>query len=514
VQLQELVRVSARVAATSSRLEKIAILRALLLDLAPEEIAVGVRFLSGELRQAKLGIGPAALFRARPPQRAGNSALSLLEADVALERIAAVSGKGAASERQRLLVDLFARVSELEQDFLIRLMLGELRQGALTGIMHDALAQAARLPVSRVRRAAMLAGGLADVAHAALTEGAQGLDRFGVQIFQPVLPMLAQPAEDITHALSELGMAAFEWKLDGARIQVHKRAGEVRVYSRALNDVSGAVPEIIERVRALPCESAILDGEAIALRADGRPYPFQTTMSRFSRKLEVAAARLELPLTALYFDALHIDNCDLIDAPTSERFDAAARIVPADMLVPRLITADAAAAQAFLDGALARGHEGVMAKALQVPYEAGSRGSSWLKIKQAHTLDLVVLAAEWGHGRRHGWLSNLHLGARDPVSGQFVMLGKTFKGLTDEMLAWQTTKLLELEVERDAYTVYVRPELVVEIAVNEIQESPQYPARMALRFARVKGYRSDKHAAEADTIDTVRELFARHGARA
>jgi DNA ligase-1 len=294
---------------------------------------------------------------------------------------------------------------------------------------------------------------------------------------------------------------------------VHKHADEVRVYSRGLNEVTQAVPEIVEAIRRVPSETLILDGEAIALRADGRPYPFQTTMRRFGRKLDVSALRNELPLSALYFDALRLGERDLIDQTTAERFDAAARVLPAEMLIPRLITADAAAAQAFLDQALAHGHEGVMAKSLEAAYDAGSRGSSWLKIKQAHSLDLVVLAAEWGHGRRRGWLSNLHLGARDPVSGGLIMLGKTFKGLTDEMLEWQTRKLLALETTRDAGTVYVRPELVVEIALNEIQESPRYPGGLALRFARVKGYRSDKQPSEADTIETVRHLFARHGGR-
>jgi DNA ligase-1 len=340
-----------------------------------------------------------------------------------------------------------------------------------------------------------------------------GLQRFALRIFQPVLPMLAQPAGDIAEALDQLGLAAFEWKLDGARIQVHKHAEQIRVYSRGLNEVTQAVPEIVEAIARVPSETLILDGEAIALRPDGRPYPFQTTMRRFGRKLDVSALRNELPLSALYFDALRIGDEDLIDHNTAARFEAAARVLPADMLIPRLITADAAAAQGFLDQALTHGHEGVMAKSLAAPYEAGSRGSSWLKIKQAHSLDLVVLAAEWGHGRRRGWLSNLHLGARDPESGELIMLGKTFKGLTDEMLEWQTRKLLELETTRDAGTVYVRPQLVVEIALNEIQESPRYPGGLALRFARVKGYRSDKQPAEADTIDTVRHLFAGHGGR-
>jgi DNA ligase-1 len=513
VQLRELVEVSQLVASTSSRLEKVAALRACLMRLAPPEIAIGVRFLSGEISQNKLGVGPASILQARAAPQVATVSLSLTDVDDALERIAAVAGKGSATERKRLLDGLFERVSASEQDFLVRLLLGELRQGALLGIMQEALAQAAQLPMAEVRRAAMVAGGLPEVAHAALTEGAVGLQRFGLRIFQPVLPMLAQPAADIAEALDQLGLAAFEWKLDGARIQVHKHADEVRVYSRGLNEVTQAVPEIVEAIQHVASETLILDGEAIALRPDGRPYPFQTTMRRFGRKLDVSALRKELPLSALYFDALRLGDEDLIDRNTAERFEAAARVLPAELLIPRLITADAAAAQAFLDEALAHGHEGVMAKSLEAAYEAGSRGSSWLKIKQAHSLDLVVLAAEWGHGRRRGWLSNLHLGARDPMSGELIMLGKTFKGLTDEMLEWQTRKLLELETTRDAGTVYVRPELVVEIALNEIQESPRYPGGLALRFARVKGYRSDKQPYEADTIDTVRHLFARHGGR-
>ena len=514
MQLRELVEVSQQVGATSSRLAKVAALRVCLQRLEPAEIEIGVRFLSGEVRQSKLGAGPAAIFAARKASQSTQHALSLTEVDAALAQIAAAGGKGAAGERKHLLGDLFARASAAEQDFLTRLLLGELRQGALLGIMQDALAQAAQVPLAQLRRAAMVAGGAADVAHAALTEGVAGLQRFALRIFQPVLPMLAQPAQDTRDALTQLGIAALEWKLDGARIQVHKSGAEIRVYSRGLNDVTASVPEIVEVIQQVPCETLILDGEAIALRSDGRPHPFQTTMRRFGRKLDVAQMRQSLPLSALYFDVLRIDDVELIDRGTAERFEAMARVLPTEAMIPRLITGDADAAQAFLDEALSRGHEGIMAKALEAPYDAGSRGSSWLKIKQAHTLDLVILAAEWGHGRRHGWLSNLHLGARDPASGQFIMLGKTFKGLTDAMLQWQTQKLLELEVSRDAGTVYVRPELIVEIALNEIQESSQYPGGLALRFARVKGYRSDKRPEETDTIETVRKLFAAHGGRA
>lgn len=509
MKLQELVQYSARVGATASRLQKIAALRECVQHLAPEEIAIGVHFLSGEIRQDKLGVGPALLMSARVGPAAGAS-LTLLDVDRELHAISTVQGKGAAAERKRLLEALFARATAVEQSFLVRLLMGELRQGALDGLMQEAVAQAAGVTPARLRRAAMVAGGNAEVAQAALTEGTAGLEQYALQVFRPVLPMLAQPAEDIEDAIEQLGVAAFEWKVDGARIQVHKSGAAVRVYSRGLNDVTGAVPEITETIAALPFKALILDGETIALRPDGRPQPFQTTMKRFGRKLDVAEMREQLPLTAFFFDILRLDDDDLTDLTTEQRFTALARVLPPDARIPRLVTSDAAGARGFLEDALARGHEGVMAKSLEAPYEAGSRGSSWLKIKQAHTLDLVILAAEWGHGRRHGLLSNLHLGARDPASGAYVMLGKTFKGLTDEMLKWQTGRLLELESRRDAGTVYVKPELVVEIALNEIQESPQYPGGLALRFARVKGYRTDKRPEECDTIDTVRMLFARH----
>jgi DNA ligase-1 len=352
----------------------------------------------------------------------------------------------------------------------------------------------------------MFAGELPRVAHAALTEGAPALARFSVELFRPVQPMLAGTADEPAAALERLGTAALEYKLDGARVQVHRAGGEVRVYTRRLNDVTAAVPELVERVRALPVSEIVLDGEALALRPDGRPQPFQVTMRRFGRKLDVAAMTRELPLAVYFFDCLYRDGEPLVDRPTGERVAALIDAVPTALVVPRRVTADPAEAQAFLDEALAAGHEGVMAKSLDAPYEAGRRGRAWLKLKPAHTLDLVVLAAEWGSGRRRGWLSNLHLGARDPGTGGFVMLGKTFKGLTDRTLAWQTERLQELEVARDGHTVHVRPELVVEIAFDGVQASPHYPAGLALRFARVKRYRPDKRADEADTIETVRRI--------
>jgi DNA ligase-1 len=348
-------------------------------------------------------------------------------------------------------------------------------------------------------------------------DGAAALARFAVALHRPVQPMLATPADDIAAAMAKLGTAALEWKIDGARVQVHKAAGEVKVYTRALKDVTDSVPEIVEALQALPAEELILDGEAIALAADGTPLPFQVTMRRFGRKLDVEAMRTELPLAAYFFDCLHVDGSSLLDAPAQERFDALAAALPPALVIPRLVTAEIAAAEDFYADALARGHEGVMAKALDAPYEAGRRGASWLKVKRAHTLDLVVLAAEWGHGRRKGWLSNLHLGARDPTGtvspSGWVMLGKTFKGMTDALLEWQTRELLAREVRRDAYTVWVKPELVVEIAFNDLQESPQYPGGLALRFARVKGYRADKGAEAADTIDTVRAIHAAQAER-
>lgn len=408
-----------------------------------------------------------------------------------------------AATRTALLRDLFGRATREEQDFLARLIVGELRQGALEGIMLDAIARAANLPAADVRNAAMFAGSVPASAKAALTGGAAGLTRFSIQIFSPVLPMLAQTAEDVAAALSKLPNPAFEWKLDGARVQVHKRDDEIRVYTRNLNDVSARVPEIVERVKNLAARELIVEGEAIALRADGRPHPFQMTMQRLGRKLNVPELRKTLPLSVFFFDILYVNRESLVASRASERYALLDSFVPREFRVPRLITSHRGEAEAFFEDALAHGHEGLMAKDVDAPYEAGRRGGAWLKIKRAHTLDLVVLAAEWGHGRRQGFLSNLHLGAYDPGNGGFVMLGKTFKGMTDAMLAWQTAKLLELETSRDAYTVYVRPELVVEIAYDQLQRSSQYPGGLALRFARVKTYRTDKKTEDADTIETV-----------
>jgi len=512
--LAALVDTSRRVAETGSRLAKRDAIAACLRTAAPDEVGIAVAFLSGETRQGRLGIGYATLGELRRGAPASAPSLTLREVDGMLERVAATGGKGSAGERARQLGELFARATRAEQDFLVRLLVGELRQGALEGVMIEAIAAAAGLPLADVRRAAMFAGDLGAVARAAIAEGAAGLARFSIRALQPVRPMLAQPAEDVGDALARLGTAALEWKLDGARVQVHKAGDEVRIYTRSLNEVTAAVPELVEAVRAAPARELILDGEAIALGPGGAPQPFQVTMRRFGRKLDVAALRAELPLSAFFFDLLRRDGEALVDRPANERFVALASAVPSGLVVPRLVTSDASEAEAFYTEALRRGHEGVMAKAVDAPYEAGSRGASWLKVKRTHTLDLVVLAAEWGHGRRRGRLSNLHLGARDPAGGGFVMLGKTFKGLTDEMLEWQTRELLARAIARDDYTVHVRPELVVEIAFNDLQASPQYPGGLALRFARVKGYRPDKGAADADTIDTVRALYAEQMARA
>ncbi|HEV7507783.1 MAG TPA: ATP-dependent DNA ligase [Thermoanaerobaculia bacterium] len=506
MRLADLVTTSRRVAETRSRSEKTGVLADLLRRLAPEEIDVAVAWLSGNLRQGRIGLGGAAVRDARPGTAANEPTLTLGEVDATFERIASTTGAGSTAARVGVLRELLTRATKEGQDFLVRLIYGELRQGALVGLMADALAAASGLPAADVRRALMLAGELTAVARAALVEGQAGLDRFRLELLRPLQPMLASPAGDVSEALERLGEAAFELKLDGARVQVHKAGDEVRVFSRRGNDVTPAVPELVESVQALPARQLILDGEVIALRPDGAPLPFQLTMRRFGRKLDIARLRGELPLTPFFFDILHLDGEDLLDRPAGERFAALGAAVPG-LTVPRIVTADAEEADSFFADALQRGHEGMMAKALDAPYEAGRRGFSWLKIKPAHTLDLVILAAEWGHGRRQGWLSNLHLGARDPENGGFVMLGKTFKGMTDEMLAWQTKKLQETALGTDGWTVHVRPELVVEVAFSDVQESPQYPAGMALRFARVKRYREDKTVAEADTIGTVRKIF-------
>ena len=484
--LHSLVEVSKQVAGTSGRLAKIKLLANLLKQASADEIEIVIAYLSGTIRQAKVGVGWATLQKAKA--RAGTSAsLQIRDVDDTLEKISRMSGKGSAGEKQRLLSDLFSRATAEEQDFLFRLLSGELRQGALEGIMVEALAKARDLPANEVRRAMMLAGDLTAVAKGELSS-------FKVQLFRPIKPMLAKTATDVEEALAELGPASFEYKLDGIRIQVHKKASEVRIYSRTLNDITAELPTVVDNSRILEITEAILDGEAIVLSAEKRPVRFQETMKGLGGGIP------------FFFDILYLDGTSLLDQPYSTRAKILAEHVPESQRPPRIVTADARQAQDFFDAAIAAGQEGLMAKGLESTYEAGRRGGAWFKVKKANTLDLVVLAAEWGHGRRHGKLSNLHLGARDPATGGFVMLGKTFKGMTDELLDWQTKRLHEIETHRDGVVVYVRPELVVEIAFNGLQDSPHYPGGLALRFARVIRYRDDKQPEEADTIETVRKL--------
>jgi DNA ligase-1 len=499
VLLAEVARTSADVAATSARSAKVALLADRLAAAGPDDIAVVTAYLSGELTQRRTGVAYRSL--AGMPAPADEPALTVREVDAAFDRIAACAGTGSTAERRRLLAELFGRATAAEQRLLTGLVGGELRQGALESLVTDAVAKAAGAPAADVRRAVMLRGALAPVAEALWRSGPAALAAFRLEVGRPVQPMLASPTTDVADALERLGEAAWEWKLDGIRVQVHRAGGEVGVFTRTLDDVTARVPELVGAALALDAESFVLDGEAIALDGDGRPRPFQVTGSRVATR----GARGDVPLTPFWFDLLHVDGTDLLGAPGAERWAALAALAGANA-VPRAVTGDPGEAAAFFDDAVARGHEGVVAKSLDAAYEAGRRGAAWLKVKPRHTLDLVVLAAEWGHGRRRGWLSNLHLGARDPESGGFVMLGKTFKGLTDELLAWQTERLLALETARNEWQVFVRPELVVEIAFDGVQQSPRYPGGVALRFARVLRYREDKRAADADTIGAVLAL--------
>lgn len=504
--LAELVDASTAVAATPARNEKIAALADLLRRAEGDEVAPVVSWLSGELTQRQIGVGWA-LLRDRPETLADatpaapGAALTVGEVEAAFDAIGALAGPGSVGARRTAVHELLARATDAEQEFLVRLLGGELRQGALAGVMAEAVAKAAGVPATAVRRALMLRGDLAAVAAIALADGREGLDAVRLQVGNPLSPMLAGTAADIPAALDKIAPAAVDWKLDGARIQVHRDGDDVAIYTRTLDDVTARLPEVVEVARALPATAVVLDGEAIALRDDGRPEPFQVTAARFGTR-----QGRSVPLASLFFDVLHLDGEDLLDAPLAERTAALERVVPEAHRIPRTVAADAEAAQAAFDAAVAAGHEGVVVKALDAPYAAGRRGSGWLKVKPVHTLDLVVLAAEWGHGRRRGKLSNLHLGARDEETGGWAMLGKTFKGLTDELLAWQTERLLALQTHREGIAVFVRPELVVEIAFDGVQTSPRYPSGMALRFARVKRYREDKTAAEADTVATVRAI--------
>jgi DNA ligase 1 len=507
VLLAELVSTSAQVTETRARLKKIELLASCLRQLNDDERSIGARYLAAELPQ-KTSIGYATIsevMSATPPTAAPY--LSLTEVDRRFTTIAELSGTGSMTTRKAQLGALLSLATASEQQFLAGLTVGEVRQGALDGLVVEAIARASELPPDHVRRAYMLSGDLGQVAAAALAGGAAEIGRFGLTLFRPVLPMLAQTADDAETALAELGgVAALELKLDGFRVQLHKDGDMVRAYSRALNEVTDYVPEAIAAVAGLPARRLIVDGEAIVFGPSGRPLPFQDTMKRFGRngnKLKDTH-----PLSLALFDILQLDDQLLLSEPASRRFDALGGLAP-DHAVKRLVTSDRAEAVRFYGAAVAGGHEGVMAKALDAPYEAGSRGGSWLKIKRVYRLDLVVLAAEWGSGRREGWLSNVHLGARS--GDEFIMLGKTFKGMTDDMLRWQTEQFLAREVDRDGNIVYIRPEIVAEVAFNDVQRSPRYPGGLALRLARVVRYRDDKTAAQADTFDAVRALAIADG---
>jgi DNA ligase 1 len=537
VLLSDVVEVSAGVTATSARNAKIAQIAALLARAEPGQVAVAVAVLSGELLQGQIGVGYATigdLFRAADAAGAedgGNAGpLTLTEVNEAFATIGAVTGPGSVALRRQQLAALFARATDREREFLVRLLAGDLRQGALEGVMTEAVAKAAGVPAEEVRRAHQLGGSLPEVAEAALggaghdgttsvEQALAALRGFTLRVGRPARPMLAASAPDVAAALAKISPAAAEWKIDGIRIQVHRAGDEVAVFTRTLDDITARVPEIVDAALSLPVSAAVLDGEAVALAPDGRPRPFQVTAARTASQAEVGRMRGQTPLTPFLFDLLHLNGSDLIDEPAAGRHRLLAEIAPATLLTPRIVTADLAEAEDFFADAVAHGHEGVVLKSLEAPYRAGRRGGEWIKVKPRHTLDLVILAAEWGHGRRRGVLSNLHLGARDPETGGLVMLGKTFKGLTDEMLAWQTARLLDLADppvqiaadadRRQAYgVVRVRPELVVEVAFDGVQASRRYPGGLALRFARVLRFRPDKKAADADTIDAVRALWA------
>ena len=508
MQFVELAATSAAVSATSGRKAKIDLLADALRRMAPDELAAGSAFLAGELRQRQTGVGWASLRDVPPP--AEQPTLTVTAVDAAAAALAGVSGAGSQARRRDLLGALFAAATADEQRLLVGLFSGELRQGAQAGLLTDAIARAAEVPTVAVRRALLLSGDLKQVAVAALTGGAPALAAISLRVGTPLTPMLAQSATDVTAALGATGVpAAVDVKLDGIRIQVHRSGDEVGVFTRSLDDITVRLPEVVAAVRALPVRDIVLDGEAMALDAAGRPRPFQETSSRAATRGARRGTRAQAPgpaLTPYFFDLLHLDGADLLDEPGRVRWAALADAVPGDLLVGRrTVETPEQAADAFAE-ALAAGQEGVVVKALEAPYDVGRRGSAWVKVKPRHTLDLVVLAVEWGHGRRKGWLSNLHLGARDPRTGGFVMLGKTFKGLTDELLRWQTARFEELAVERSDWVVTVRPEQVVEIAFDGVQTSPRYPGGVALRFARVIRYRDDKRAEDADTIDMVRAI--------
>ena len=498
VRLSEVVATSERVAATSSRTAKVEALADLLRQLAPEEVAIAVGFLTGRPRQGRVGVGWATLVGTGPARATSpEPELTIADVDAAITELGALGGAGSGAARTAALDALFGRATAAEQDFLRRLLLGEVRQGALDGVMTDAVAAASGIAPTKVRRAVMLRGDLGATAAVALDDdGAAALETIGLEVLRPIKPMLASTAADVATAIAECGLSSVEWKLDGARIQVHRAGDEVRLYTRSLRDVTAQLPGIVELVRSLPATTLVLDGEMVGFQEDDAPEVFQDTMRRFSVG----------DIHSRFFDCLHVDGVDLIDAPLTERIDALDKVA-SQWRVPSVLTDDPDEAAAFLEAALAAGHEGVMVKTASSRYEAGRRGKAWRKVKPVRTFDLVVLAVEWGHGRRRGWLSNLHLGARDPRTGEFVMVGKTFKGLTDALLQWQTERFLELKTEERGHVVHVRPEQVVEIALDGVQRSTRYPGGVALRFARVRRYRDDKTPDEADTIDALRAML-------
>ncbi|MHB8510762.1 MAG: ATP-dependent DNA ligase [Actinomycetota bacterium] len=502
MQFAEVAATSEALSQTRSRLEKTALIAALLRGLHPDEIAPAVGFLIGSIRQGRIGVGWASLMNVAASSMSDDP-LTVSFLDQAIDELQALTGSGSVAQRNALLTSLFARATTSEQSMLRKLFTGEMRQGALDGVMIDAIAQAASVSAALVRRATMLSGDVRLTARAALTGGSHALESIGLSLFQPVLPMLASSADTVAEALTRTGRASVEWKLDGIRVQAHRAGDDVRVFTRNLNDVTERLPDVVKVVRSLPCDRVLLDGEAIALDEDQRPHLFQDTMSEIGRKL----GPQQLQASVFLFDSLHLDGKDLIDQPLIERIDSLTRVAGANR-IPSAITDRAEEADEVLRQSLESGHEGVVIKSTTSAYEAGRRGKAWVKVKPVRTLDLVVLAAEWGHGRRKGYLSNLHLGARDP-SGGFVMIGKTFKGLTDAVLAWQTEMLLSLEDHREGIAVFVRPELVVEIELDGVQNSTRYPGGVAMRFARVLRYRPDKSSQQADTIETVRSLLPR-----
>jgi DNA ligase-1 len=501
--LTRLARVSQEVAATSVRSRKIELLAELFRDAEAADVPIVIPYLAGRLPQGRLGVGWKVLSRPVPP--AAEPALTVREVDALLSELGTVSGSGAQAERARLVGALMGAATGDEQRFLLGLLSGEVRQGALDAVAIEGLARATGAPAADVRRAVMLAGSLQTVAAALLAEGPGALDRFRLTVGRPVLPMLAHSASSVAEAVGKLGGCAVEEKLDGIRVQVHRDGDTVRLYTRTLDDITDRLPELTAAALELRGERFILDGEVIAFDADGRPRSFQETAGRVGSRVDVRTAAEAVPVSPVFFDALLADERDLLDLPFAERHAELVRLVPEPMRVRRTLVSgpdDVRAAEEFLAETLERGHEGVVVKSLDASYGAGRRGASWLKVKPVHTLDLVVLAAEWGHGRRTGKLSNLHLGART-ANGSFAMLGKTFKGMTDAMLAWQTERLQELAVEDRGHVVTVRPELVVEIAYDGLQRSTRYPAGVTLRFARVVRYREDKRPEEADTVETL-----------